>query len=86
MDTKSLDCNIIMTIDRLTIPSRDENASPNCPFFQSIVDEFATLDERKRETALMLQLKDYECDYILRNRSCNSINNRGITRESCRPN
>jgi hypothetical protein len=47
-----------MTIDRLTIPSRDENAAPNCPSFQSIVDEFPTLDERKRVTARMLELKD----------------------------
>jgi hypothetical protein len=58
MNTESLDRNIIMTIDRLTIPSRDENAAPNCPSFQSILDEFATLDERKRVTARMLQLKD----------------------------
>lgn len=58
MHTDELDSNIIMTIDRLTIPSRDENASPNCPSFQTIVNEFATLDERKRVTARMLELKD----------------------------
>ena len=58
MDTAKLDSNIIMTIDRLTIPSRDENASPNCPSFQTIVNEFETLDERKRVTARMLELKD----------------------------
>ncbi|HMG93024.1 MAG TPA: hypothetical protein VK589_23375 [Chryseolinea sp.] len=58
MDTNALDRNIIMTIDRLTIPSWDENTSPNCPSFQKIVEEFETLDERKRVTARMLELKD----------------------------
>jgi hypothetical protein len=58
MHTAELDTNIIMTIDRLTIPSRDENASPNCPSFQTIVNEFETLEERKRVTARMLELKD----------------------------
>jgi hypothetical protein len=58
MDTTELDRNIINTIDRLTIPSWDENTSPNCPSFQKIVEEFETLDERKRVTARMLQLKD----------------------------
>lgn len=47
-----------MTIDRLTIPSRDETASPNCPSFQKIVEEFSTLDEQKTVTARMLELKD----------------------------
>ena len=59
MHTTELDTNIIMTIDRLTIPSRDDEAgSPNCPSFQKIVDEFPTLEERKRVTARMLELKD----------------------------
>ena len=58
MTTDSLDLNIINTIDRLTIPSWDENTSPNCPSFQKIVDEFETLEERKRVTARMLELKD----------------------------
>lgn len=58
MNTAALDSHIIMTIDRLTIPSRDDNSSPNCPSFQTIVNEFETLDERKRVTARMLELKD----------------------------
>ena len=58
MNTESLDHSIINTIDRLTIPSWDENTSPNCPSFQKIVDEFETLEERKRVTARMLELKD----------------------------
>ena len=58
MDTIELDRSIINTIDRLTIPSWDENTTPSCPSFQKIVDEFETLDERKRVTARMLQLKD----------------------------
>jgi hypothetical protein len=58
MDTDSLDSHIIKTIDRLTSPSRDETAAPNCVSFQRIMDEFATLDERKRATARILELKD----------------------------
>jgi hypothetical protein len=58
MDDNSLDSHIIKTIDRLTGPSRDETAAPNCPSFQRIMEEFATLDERKRATARILQLKD----------------------------
>jgi hypothetical protein len=56
MDADSLDSHIIKTIDRLTT-TRDETA-PNCPSFQRIMEEFATLDERKRATARILQLKD----------------------------
>jgi len=58
MDIDSLDAQIVMTIDRLTLSLRDEAVSPNCPSFQRIVDEFATLEERKRVTARMLELKD----------------------------
>lgn len=58
MNKDSLDSSIIMTIDRLTIPSRDETAAPNCPSFQKIVEEFPTLDDQKRVTARMLELKD----------------------------
>ena len=58
MDTDSLDRSIIMTIDRLTIPSWDERTSPNCPSFQKIVDEFPTINEQKMVTARMLELKD----------------------------
>ena len=47
-----------MTIDRLTIPSWDENTSPNCPSFQKIVDEFKSISEQKMVTARMLELKD----------------------------
>jgi hypothetical protein len=56
MDADSLDSHIIKTIDRLTT-TRDETA-PNCPSFQRIMEEFATLDERKRATARILELKD----------------------------
>ena len=58
MDAAELDTNIIMAIDRLTAPSKDDNSSPNCPSFQTIVNEFETLDERKMVTARMLELKD----------------------------
>ena len=58
MDTASLDRNIIMTIDRLTIPSWDERGTPNCPSFQKIVEEFTTLNEQRMVTARMLELKD----------------------------
>jgi len=60
MDKDSLDTQIIMTIDRLTLSLRDEAVSPNCPSFQTIVDEFATLEERKWVTARMLELKDLD--------------------------
>ena len=58
MDADSLDSQIIKTIDRLTCPSRDETAAPNCVSFQRILDEFTTLDERERVTARILQLRD----------------------------
>ena|SRR5688572_6835321 len=58
MDADSMDSHIIKTIDRLTSRSHDETSAPNCPSFQRIVEEFATLDERKRATARMLELKD----------------------------
>lgn len=58
MDADSLDSNIIKTIDRLTNPSRDETAAPNCVSFQRILDEFETLDEREMVTARIHQLRD----------------------------
>lgn len=58
MDAQALDSEIIKAIDRLTMSLREDNVSPNCPSFQRIVDEFETLEERKRVTARMLELKD----------------------------
>lgn len=58
MNTDSLDIEIIMTIERLTLSLREEDTAPNCPSFQKILDQFPTADEQKRVTARMLQLKD----------------------------
>lgn len=58
MDTDSLDSQIIKTIDRLTNPSRDESAVPNCVSFQRILDEFETVEEQEKISARMHQLKE----------------------------
>ena len=58
MTTDSLDSRIIRTIERLTSRSRDETSAANCPSYQRILSEFATIDEQKRVAARILELKD----------------------------